>query len=240
MEHNEGVAGNQEPAARTPATRPGVRRRMPAADRRLVILAAAERAFGQGSFHEVPLDEVAEGAGVSKALIYEHFESKRDLYRALLTSATDDLMLRVSSAVAGQPAREGRLQAGIEAFVDFVSVRPGAARLLFHGAADPDVANELERLWAEAAAVIESLMAENLPASRADDPIPSQLASSMLAHQLIGALQALANWWETHRDATPEQVTRMAMEFNWLGLGRLADGERWRPSAAQEDGAEEG
>lgn len=223
-----------------PAAGDSVRRRMPAADRRLVILAAAERAFGGTSFHQVALEEVAEGAGVSKALIYEHFESKRELYRALLTSAADDLMLRVSSSVAEQGEREERLRAGIEAFVDFVSARPGAARLLFHDVADPDVANELERVWAEAAAVIESLMADDLPASREDDPIPPELATSMLAHQLIGALQALANWWQAHEEATAEQVTRIAMEFNWLGLERLSEGERWQPSAAQEHGAEEG
>lgn len=217
-----------------------VRRRMPAADRRLVILAAAEQAFGRASFHEVALEEVAEGAGVSKALIYEHFESKRELYRALLMSATDDLMLRVSSSVAEQSEREDRLRAGIEAFVDFVAARPGAARMLFHEAADPDVAGELERLWDEAAAVIESLMAEDLPASRVDDPIPPRLASSMLAHQLIGALQALANWWEAHRDVDAPQVARMAMEFTWLGLERLSEGERWEPSAPREHGTEEG
>lgn len=210
-----------------------VRRRMPAAARRLLILAAAEQAFGTAPFHQVTLDAVAERADISKALIYEHFESKRELYRALLTGAVDDLMLRVSSSVGAEDEREDRLRAGIEAFVDFVSTRPGVARLLFHDAADPDVANELERLWDEAAAVIESLMAGELPASRADDPITSEVATSMLAHQLIGALQSLANWWRHNPGIGRDVIVRMAMEFTWLGLERLADGERWPPNGRE-------
>ncbi|HYH62443.1 MAG TPA: helix-turn-helix domain-containing protein, partial [Solirubrobacterales bacterium] len=51
------------------------RRRMPAADRRRVILAAALDAFADGGYHDIPLDRVAERAGISKALIYEHFPS---------------------------------------------------------------------------------------------------------------------------------------------------------------------
>jgi AcrR family transcriptional regulator len=56
------------------------RRRMAASDRRLAILYAARSAFAEGGFHQTSLDAVAERAGVSKALIYEHFESKRALY----------------------------------------------------------------------------------------------------------------------------------------------------------------
>lgn len=204
------------------------RRRISATDRRASILAAAERAFGTGPFHQVSLEEVAQEAQVSKALIYEHFRSKRDLYQALLSSVADELMVRVKEAVIAADSRETRLRAGIEAFVDFVAGRPAASRLLFHDVADPDVTRELDRLRDEAAAVIALLMADDIPAGRVDDPIPPEVATSMLAHQLIGALQSLANWWQENPGLTPEQVTRVAMEFTWLGLERLSDGERWQ------------
>lgn len=200
---------------------------MSAADRRLEILAAAERAFADGPFHQVSLDDVAEVAGVSKALIYEHFESKRDLYRALLAKASDDLMERVRTAVAEQAEPEARLQAGVEAFLDFVASRRGSARLFFHDSSDPDVARELDRLRAEASNLIESLMAGDLPASRATDAIPPEIALAMLAHQLTGALMELAKWWHEHPELEQEKVVRMVMEFSWLGLDRLAAGERW-------------
>lgn len=204
------------------------RRRISAEDRRASILVAAERAFAAGPFHQVSLEDVAREAEVSKALIYEHFDSKRDLYQALLSSAADELMRRVKQGVLEGATREQRLLAGIEAFVGFVAARPGASRLLFHDVADPDVARGLDRLRDEAANVIALLMAGDVPAARQHDPIPTEVAVSMLAHQLIGALQSLANWWHDNPQASAEQVTRIAMEFAWLGLERLADGERWQ------------
>lgn len=196
-----------------------------------MILAAAERAFGAGAFYQVSLEEVAQEAGVSKALIYEHFSSKRALYQALLSSAADELMLRVKDSVVTGTTREQRLLLGVEAFVEFVSARPAACRMLFHDAADPDVARELDRLRDEAAAVIALLMTDDIPAVRADDPISPKMTVSMLSHQLIGALQSLANWWQENPEATAEQVTRIAMEFTWLGLERISNGERWSREA---------
>ncbi len=200
---------------------------MTAADRRDAILAAAERAFGEGSFHQISLDDVAVEAGISKALIYEHFPSKRELYRALLTAGADLLLIGVSRAVAEGSGREGRLRGGIGAFLDFVSEHPGAFRMLFHNVADPDVVSELDRLREEAATVIANLMSDDVPASRGDDSIPADRAVAMLAYQLIGALQSLALWWDVHPEIPREQVERMAMEFSWLGLDRVAAGDRW-------------
>jgi len=203
------------------------RRRLSAPDRRRTIFAAAEKAFGDGAYHETSLDDVAEVAGISKALIYEHFSSKRELYQALLAESSDQLMLGVSTAVATAKEREGRLAAGIEAFFDFVAEHPGASSLLFHNATDPDVVSELDRLREEAATVIETLMADEVPPDRADDAIPVEVAVSMLSHQLIGSLQSLAVWWQRHPGTPKENVLRMAMEYGWLGLDRVSSGERW-------------
>jgi hypothetical protein len=56
----------------------------------------------------------------------------------------------------------------------------------------------------------------------------------MLSRQLVGSIQALANWWIDHPDVPRERVLALAMDFAWLGLGRLGDGERWHgpPSSA--------
>ena len=74
---------------------------MPSADRRQLILAAALDAFAAGGYHETSLEEVAERAGISKALIYEHFSSKRKLHRALLETYVHELLATVSEATGG-------------------------------------------------------------------------------------------------------------------------------------------
>src|SRR5215204_2643592 len=74
---------------------------MAAADRRAAILDAARSAFADRGYHETSLDSVAERAGVSKALLYEHFGSKRELYVAMLEMHVHELVERISGAVPG-------------------------------------------------------------------------------------------------------------------------------------------
>ena len=74
---------------------PAPRRRLPAAERRELILDAAMNAFADTGYHQTSLEEVARRAGVSKALIYDHFSSKQELYRELLETYVHELLERV-------------------------------------------------------------------------------------------------------------------------------------------------
>jgi AcrR family transcriptional regulator len=206
------------------------RRRLSAADRRTAILAAALEVFSERGFHEASLEDVAARGGVSKALIYEHFDSKRELERALLEMNVHELLGRVTAAITSVDGEEERLRAGIDAFLRFVEERPVAWRLLFRNVGDPDIAEAFARLQEEVSRTIAALMLANAPdALRAADPEFEQ-ATEMMAQQLTGAVQSLANWWDDHRAVPRERVLEMAMDFAWLGLGRLGAGERWSPS----------
>ena len=149
---------------------PGTRSRMSAADRREVILDAARTAFADTGYHETSLDAVAERAGVSKALLYEHFSSKRELYVAMLEMHVHELVERIASAVAGARPGEPRMRAGLEAFFGFVEERRGAWRIMFRNAGDPDVAVRLDRLRDEVAAAIAQLMSEEAERKVLDFP----------------------------------------------------------------------
>jgi len=201
---------------------------MSAADRREAILGAALDAFADGGYHETSLDAVAERAGISKALIYEHFDSKRDLHGALLETYGRELLDRVTAAIAGATPGEARLRAGIDAFLGFVEERRDAWRMLVRNAGEPDVARSVEVLQADAASAIGALMAEDAEAAQLLRREQSGLAIETLAQQLTGAVRALANWWDENREVPRETVLTMAMEFAWLGLERLGEGERWR------------
>jgi AcrR family transcriptional regulator len=203
------------------------KRRMAAADRREAILAAALEVFSERGFHQASLEDVAARGGVSKTLIYEHFDSKRELERALLETHVHELLGRVTAAITAADSEEGRLRAGIDAFLGFVAEHPVAWRLLFRNVGDPDIAEAFARLRDEVSRTIAALMAANAPqAARAADPDFEQ-ATEMMAQQLTGAVQSLANWWDDNRDVPRERVLGMAMDFAWLGLDRLGRGERW-------------
>ncbi len=200
---------------------------MAAADRRAAILDAARMAFAEGSYHEVSLDSVAERAGVSKALLYEHFDSKRELYVAMLEMHTQDLVGRIGSAVAAAEPGEPRLLAGLNAFLDFVQDRRGGWRVIFRNAGDPDVATSFAQLRDGVAAAIAALMSEDAAEVFPNAPEREQMLQ-MIAQQLVGAMQALADWWEMHPDVPRERILQVAMDFVWTGQARLSQGERWK------------
>jgi AcrR family transcriptional regulator len=200
---------------------------MPAADRREAILAAALDVFAAAGYHETTLESVAERAGISKALIYEHFDSKRNLHRALLERYMQELLERVAGAIGPAPPGEPRLRAGVEAFLDFVEERRDAWRFVFQNVGDPDIVAAVERIREEVANSVAGLMAADAPPEWAADP---ELAAEirMIAQQLTGALQALANWWDENREIPRARISQSIMDFAWIGLERLGEGRRWQ------------
>src|SRR5262245_31574185 len=105
-------------------------RRLPVAERRALIVEAAGRIFGDRGYEGTRLDEVAAAAGVTKPIVYRHFDSKRDLYLALLDRHRDDL----AGFVASMPAEgtmEERLRAVLDTWLDYVETRSYAWKMLF-------------------------------------------------------------------------------------------------------------
>ncbi len=209
---------------------PAVRRRLPAAERRELILGAALDAFAEGGYRETTLDHVAERAGVSKALIYEHFSSKRDLYREILETWVGELLGRVlSAATAAGEQSEDRLVAGLDGFLGFVEERRDAWRLLIRHRASDDVSETFDRLFEEVARIIGAMMAPEMPRESLPEGIAFELVLDATSRQLMGSVTAIANWWDEHPEVPREQVLAMTMEFAWVGLERAAGGERWEP-----------
>jgi AcrR family transcriptional regulator len=214
------------------ASRPGpsgsvTRRRLSAPDRRAAILSAALEVFSERGFTEASLDDVAARGGISKALIYEHFDSKRELQIALLDSFVHELIGRVVGAIGSAEENEQRLRAGIEAFLAFAEERPAALRLLTRNISDPAAGEALDRLREEAAGAVATMMVADAP-----PPQPGDLAvedtSAMLAHLIAGGIQFMAGWWLENPKALPrERVVEVVMGLYWLGLERLGEGERW-------------
>lgn len=202
------------------------RSRMSATDRRQVILEAARSAFADGGYHETSLEAVAERAGVSKALIYEHFDSKRELFHAMLEMHVAELIERISAAVTAAEEPEDRMRSGLEAFFGFVQERRGAWRIIFRNAGDPDVAIAMARLRDGVAAAIVALMSEEATEAFPDEPERDRVMQ-MVAQQMVGAMQSLADWWDLHPELPKEQVLSVAMDFAWIGQERLSGGERW-------------
>jgi len=210
------------------SSNPPARRRMPAAERRKGILEAGLDVFAEGGYAETTLDEVAERAGVSKALIYEHFPSKRELYKEILETWVGELLGTVlAAATAAGEKSEDRLVAGLDGLLVFVEERRDAWRLLIRHRASDDVTETFDRLFEEVARIIGAMMAPEMPRSLLPEGVEFELVLDVMARQLMGAVTAAANWWDEHREVAREQVLAMVMEFAWVGMERASGGERW-------------
>jgi AcrR family transcriptional regulator len=204
------------------------RRRLTAEERRTAILDAALSAFSARGYHATSLDDVAGEAGVSKALIYEHFASKQELYADLIARNARELTQRVAGALSGVEVESTsrRLATGLEAFFAFVEERRDAWRMLFRDASDPETSAVLDRMVEQVTVEVTGLISQD-PGARQLTRVEDERALRLLGEMLVGGAQSMANWWTEHPDAPRAQLVEIAMDFAWLGLERLSRGERW-------------
>lgn len=210
------------------------RKRLTGEERRIAILDSALAVFAQRGYHASSIDDIAREGGISKALIYEHFASKQDLYAELLEQHAGVLFSALSEAIseAGRSA-SARLVVGFDAFYGFVEEHRVAWRMLFREATDPEAVAVLDRVTAEVTAFVAGLIAED-PGTRrgGDDQEAREHRIQALAQLLVGAVQSLASWWADHQELPRRRIVEMTMDFAWVGLQRLSQGERW-PAATQ-------
>jgi AcrR family transcriptional regulator len=187
------------------ARAPSRQRRLPASERRALIEAAAARLFAERHYGATSMQDIARAAGVSKPMLYRHFESKRDLQMRLLERCRDELAAAPLDELlsrSGDPAE--RLPAMIDAWFAYVEAHPHESKnLLQDCAGDADVEalqRELRRRQRAADVVLLREFAPWLPETELE-PLGEIIRSS---------LTGLALWWFEHPD-TPREVVVAAM-----------------------------
>jgi AcrR family transcriptional regulator len=209
------------------------RKRLTAEERRAAILDAALAVFSERGYHASSIDDIAREGGISKALIYEHFASKQDLYAELLEQHAGELFSALAEAISGAGrSAPARLEVGFDAFYGFVEEHRVAWRMLFREATDPEAVAVLDRITAEVTAFVAGVIAEDPGARRnEDDEAAREHGVQVIAQLLVGAVQGLATWWADHQELPRERIVEMTMDVAWLGLQRVSRGERWQIAA---------
>src|ERR1700721_97052 len=98
-------------------------RRLTAEQRRQQLLAVALELFAQRGYRPTTMDDIAEAAGVTKPLVYQHFSSKRALYRELVDSIAQEVLRAVSDAVAQAEGPRQQVEMGFAAYFRLVISR---------------------------------------------------------------------------------------------------------------------
>jgi AcrR family transcriptional regulator len=197
----------------TPDARPRGTR-LPRLARRRQLLGAAQEVFVAQGYHAAAMDEIAERAGVSKPVLYQHFPGKLELYLALLDEHAEGLVQRVREALASTPDNKLRVERAMEAFYDFVAGEGEAYRLVF----ESDLRNvapvraRVERTNQHCAEMIAQVIQEDTGVSSDE--------AHLLGMGLVGMAEVSARYWLSQRGSmAQERAEHVIARLAWRGIG---------------------
>jgi AcrR family transcriptional regulator len=192
--------------------------RLPRSARRKQLLAAAQEVFVANGYHGAAMDDIAERAGVSKPVLYQHFPGKRELYLALLDTQAETLAEAVVEALATTDDNQHRIHAVLSAYFAFVDRddEDGAFRLIFESdlVNDPDVRQRVEMVTRRTMKAVADTVAADTGLERAE--------AEMLATALTGSAQVVARWWlDSDRPVPRERAIRLLESLLWRGISNF-------------------
>jgi AcrR family transcriptional regulator len=201
--------------------------RLPRDERRAQLLAAAQHVFVTNGYHAAAMDDIADHAGVSKPVLYQHFPGKLELYLALLETHGSELVRRVREAIESTTDNKQRVRAAVDALYAFIDGQGQAFRLVFESdlRGEPAVEEAVERALSGCAdAVAEAVTADaGLDKDRA----------RLLAVGLVGLSQVSARYWlENQGSISRDEAAALMSTLAWKGIAGFplveqASGQGW-------------
>jgi AcrR family transcriptional regulator len=163
--------------------------RLPRSERRAQLLESALEVFVAQGFHAAAMDDIAERAGVSKPVLYQHFPGKLDLYLALLDASCAAIVDNCRQALASTHDNKQRVAATMDVFYEYVAGDNGAFRLVFESDLnnEPAVRERVDNVTTDCAAMIATVIHD-------DTGLPDAEAR-LLAVSLVGMAQVSARFW---------------------------------------------
>jgi AcrR family transcriptional regulator len=185
--------------------------RLPASERREQLVSVAVEVFAREGFHGASMNEVAEAAGVTKPVLYQHFDSKRDLYLALLDEVGTRMLTEIHRATSGATDGRSQTELGFRAYFRWVANDRLGFQLLFGSGArrDDEFNDAVRRITAGVAEAIAPLIAADIDAEH----------QRTVAHGLVGLAEGVSRrLLESDDDFDADLVARQVGDLAWAGL----------------------
>jgi AcrR family transcriptional regulator len=195
------------------STSPAKGTRLPRSARRQQLLGAAQEVFVANGYHAAAMDDIAERAGVSKPVLYQHFPGKLELYLALLDHNADQLATQVRAALERTTDNHDRVYGCVQAYFDFVDDPGGAFRLVFESDLrnEPAVRERIERSLQLSVEAIADTIARDTGLQRDD--------AELLSCGLAGVAEVSARWWLASSNQVPkERAVELIQALVWRGI----------------------
>ncbi|SFB91244.1 TetR/AcrR family transcriptional regulator [Streptomyces aidingensis] len=187
--------------------------RLPRRARRNQLLGAAQEVFVAQGYHAAAMDDIADRAGVSKPVLYQHFPGKLELYLALLDQHCEALVQSVRQALESTTDNKQRVAATMDAYFDYVEQEGGAFRLVFESdlTNEPAVRERVDKVSLDCAEAVSEVIAE-------DTALPADQAM-LLAVSLCGMAQVTARYWLSSGQRVPRDVAKgLTAMLSWRGI----------------------
>ena len=190
--------------------------RMPRKARRAQLLSSALEVFVAQGYHAAAMDDIAERAGVSKPVLYQHFPGKLELYLALLDQQCEIMVGKIRSALDSTHDNKTRVAATMDAYFDFVEHETGAFRLVFESDLnnEPAVRERVADAQLECARLISVVIAEDTGLAAEE--------SMLLAVGLTGISQVTARYWlASGSSVSRDTASRLISQLAWRGIANF-------------------
>jgi hypothetical protein len=190
--------------------------RLPRGERREQLLEAASEMFVDRGYHATGMDEIAERAGVSKPVLYQHFSSKLDLYLAVLQQHVDILVSSVRQALRTTTDNRQRLRSAVQSFFDFIEHDSQGYRLIFENdyVTEPQVAAQVKVATEACTDAVFDLISN-------DSGLDPHRAR-MIAVGLVAISVDCARYWiNADRPVSKEDAVEGTVQFAWGGLAHV-------------------
>jgi AcrR family transcriptional regulator len=200
------------------------RRRLPREERARQLVEVADVVFAEHGVASTSMEEIAERAGVTKPVLYDHFGSKDGLLAAVVLRAGEELAAVTLEAVDAATGPQDALASGLRAYFSFIDRRRASWLSLLTEAGVPGsaAAASLETVRARQAELIAALLSADVPGC--DLP-----RARLYAQVVVGACERLATR-SGPVIASVDTLTQHVMDVIWTGFGGIRDGLRWQPT----------
>jgi AcrR family transcriptional regulator len=192
-----------------------VRSRLPAAQRRQQLLDVAVTTFSKQGYSNTSMNEIADAAGVTKPVLYQHFNSKRALFLELLSELGDRLRAELAEVTSGADSPRLQVEAGMRAYFRWVAEHQGGFEILFSG--DSRFDTEFVRVVVQA----EKDIADTVAALIVVEGLDTQ-RRRLLAMGIVGMAERVARYWMDRKlDLDPDEMAAHVADLAWNGLRGL-------------------
>ena len=190
--------------------------RMTGTQRREQLLDVGRSLFAERGYDGTSVEEVAERAGVSKPVVYEHFGGKEGLYAVVVDREVQRLLTSFTGALTGDSAKQLLEQATL-ALLTYVEDESDGFRILVRESPAPLAdAGGFATIISDVASQVEHILARHF-AARGYRPALAALYSQAL----VGQVALVGQWWLDDADLERDEVAAHLVNLAWNGLSRL-------------------